>query len=347
MFLFRLLAFLCAGLAALAAAFGLSRQLGAENFLFIFSVVFIAVLLAAEIFFYFSVEKEVKELAAIIHQLKRSLKTSWKHKHSMMRNPIKGIRDEIVLYALQKQHEIDELRKTELIRKEFVADISHELKTPIFAAQGYVQTLMDGAMNDKDVSHKFLKRAAKSLDQLDLLVQDLLTLARVESGEIAMNKVVFDLAKVCEEVCEQLEDKAEKHKVHLKTSFDSKKVMAVGDSKRIEQVMINLISNAIHHSGEHGKVQIKLQEQDKYVSVKVIDNGEGIAEEHLKKIFERFYRIDKSRSRHTGGTGLGLAIAKQILEKHGAHISVESELGKGSAFSFRLPKQMKSYEVKI
>lgn len=347
MLLFRLLVLLCAGLAALVAAFGLFWQFGIDFFGPAFLIVFLASLLVTGIIFHFAIYREVEALSSTINQLRRSLKATWKSKNPQTRNPIKGVRDEMVLYALQKQNDIDELKKTELIRKEFVADISHELKTPIFAAQGYVQTLMDGAMDDKEVRTRFLKRAAKSLDQLDLLVQDLLTLARVESGEIAMNKEVFDLAKVCEEVCDQLEDRADKHKVHLKTSFDSKKVLAVGDSKRIEQVMMNLVSNAIYHTSEHGKVQIKLQEQDKYVSVKVIDNGEGIAEEHLKKIFERFYRIDKSRSRHTGGTGLGLAIVKQVLEKHGARISVQSELGKGSSFSFRLPKKMNLYEVKI
>lgn len=346
MFLFRLLVLLCSGMVAVAASLGLYWK-GIENFWLTFSVVFPAALMVTGMVFYFAVYQPAEALRATVNQLKRSLKTNRKNKNSVSRNPIKKVRDEMVLYALQKQNDIDTLHKTELIRKEFVADISHELKTPIFAAQGYIQTLMDGAMDDKEVRNKFLKRAVKSLDQLDLLVQDLLTLARLESGEIEMNREVFDLAKVCEEVCDQLEDRAGKYKVNLKKSFDSKKILAVGDSKRIEQVMMNLISNAIHHSNEHGKVQIKLQVHDRHVSVKVIDNGEGIAQEHLKKIFERFYRVDKSRSRHTGGTGLGLSIVKQLLEKHGARISVESELGKGSTFSFRLPRQINSYEVKI
>lgn len=216
--------------------------------------------------------------------------------------------------------------------------MSHELKTPIFAAQGFVHTLLDGAVNDKSVRNKFLKKAAKSLDGLDALVQDLLTLSQIETGQIKMHFESIDLAKLTEEVFEQLEDKAKKRNIRLKVETDTRPVIVYADWQRIFQVMSNLVSNAIKHSYEGGEVVVWFEIGKKNVTTHVRDYGEGIPAEHLPRIFERFYRVDKSRSREKGGTGLGLAIVKHILENHNTKAEVKSEPEKGSDFSFKLPR---------
>jgi two-component system phosphate regulon sensor histidine kinase PhoR len=188
------------------------------------------------------------------------------------------------------------------------------------------------------VRGKFLKKAAKSLDGLDALVQDLVTLSHIETGQIKMHFETIDLYELTEEVIEQLEDKAEKRNIKLQIEGDKHKVLVYADWQRISQVMTNLISNAIKHSFEGGDVTVIFENSKKNVHVHVKDYGEGIPAEHITRIFERFYRVDKSRSREKGGTGLGLAIVKHILENHKTKAEVESSPGKGSDFSFKLPR---------
>ena len=253
-------------------------------------------------------------------------------------NPLKTINEEIYSFADLKQKEIDELRKLEAFRREFIADVSHELKTPIFAAQGFVHTLLDGAVNDKTVRTKFLKKAAKSLDGLDVLVQDLLTLSHIETGQIKMHFENIDLYKLTEEVFEQFEGKADKKDVALRIEGPSQKVTVYADWQRISQVMTNLISNAIKHSHDDSEVVVSFEVSKKNITTLVRDFGEGIPVDHQARIFERFYRVDKSRSREKGGTGLGLAIVKHILDGHNTKAEVESTPGKGSTFSFKLPR---------
>ena len=260
-------------------------------------------------------------------------------------DPFEKLNEEIGAFALLKQKEIDELKKLEAFRKEFIADVSHELKTPIFAAQGFVHTLLDGAVNDKNVRGKFLKKAAKSLDGLDSLVQDLLTLSQIETGDIKMKFDRVDLYSLCEEVIDQLEDKAEQKKISVKLIPDKHaKIWVHADEKRIEQVVTNLVSNAINYTTEGGSVTVSFDVGKKNVATYVTDTGEGIPQQHLQRIFERFYRVDKSRSRERGGTGLGLAIVKHILEGHSSKAEVESEVGKGSTFSFKLSRSKEDHE---
>lgn len=241
-------------------------------------------------------------------------------------------------YVLQKQREIEDLKKMEAFRKDFIADVSHELKTPIFAAQGFVHTLLDGAIKEKGVGKKFLKKAAKSLDGLDMLVQDLLTLSHIETKQIKMRLEEVDLYAMTEDVFEQFKGKHNKKEIALSIEGRMRKVLVLADRQRIFQVMTNFISNAIKHSEEGGEVIVSFSVRKKSVITRVKDFGEGIAPEHINRIFERFYRVDKSRSREKGGTGLGLAIVKHILEGHGTRAEVESEPGKGSTFSFKLPR---------
>lgn len=255
-------------------------------------------------------------------------------------NPLKRIDREISSFAKSKEKEIEELKERENFRREFIADVSHELKTPIFAAQGFVHTLLDGAINDKEVRKKFLKKAAKSLDALDLLVQDILTISQIESGEIKMHFENFDMRGICNEILDQLDGKAERKGVELKMSKKYKEPIIVrGDYRRIYQVMLNLISNAIKYTKNGGQAKISFEElgEDK-IQIAVRDNGRGIPESDISRIFERFYRVDKSRSREKGGTGLGLSIVKHILESHDSEIFVDSEYKVGSTFYFYLNK---------
>ena len=251
-----------------------------------------------------------------------------------------NIKEALISYVDLKQLEIDQLKRVATYRQEFLADISHELKTPIFAAQGYVHTLLDGAIEDPQVKMRFLKKAAKSLDGLDVLVQDLLTLSRLETGQIKMDVQPFNLYELALEVFEQLEDKAKRKEVKL--GFGSgvyKDVMVSGDYHRIFQVLRNLVLNGINYTDE-GRVIIDFVPSRDRVTIHVKDNGRGIPPEHIDRIFQRFYRVEKSRTKTTnrGGTGLGLAIVKHILEQHGSQIRVKSTLDKGSDFYFDLPK---------
>jgi len=299
-----------------------------------FSVSYLTVYVILE----FLVFREINRIHKLLTKVRKKELTGLEVKQSGSLNPLRGINEEISAFAALKQKEIDELRKLEQFRKEFVANVSHELKTPIFAAQGFIHTLLDGAMNDKQVREKFLKKAAKSMDGLDNLVQDLLTLSQMETGDIKMRLDYFDLFQVCTEVFDQLEGRARKKDIRLRLQDPHHKLMVYADAQRISQVVSNLVSNAISYTPEGGEATISFDVMKKNVTTQVSDTGEGIPEEHLTRIFERFYRVDKSRSREKGGTGLGLAIVKHILEGHNTKAEVESTIGKGTRFSFKLPR---------
>src|SRR4051812_45817168 len=275
-----------------------------------FSVSYLLVFVVLE----FLIFREINKIYKLMGKLKKKELSHIDKEKPNALNPLKKINEDIYSFADLKQKEIDELKKLEAFRKEFIADVSHELKTPIFAAQGFVHTLLDGAVNDKAVRNKFLKKAAKSLDGLDMFVQDLLTLSHIETGQIKMHFEKVDLYSLTEEVFEQFEGKPERKEVRLRIESNSKNVMVYADWQRISQVMTNLISNAIKHSHDGGEVIVHFETTKKSVIVKVKDFGEGIPAEHINRIFERFYRVDKSRSREKGGTGMGLAIVKHILE---------------------------------
>lgn len=282
--------------------------------------------------------REINKIYKMMEKLRRKELSGIDDEKTGKFNPLGKINEEIHTFATLKQKEIDELIKLENFRREFVADVSHELKTPIFAAQGFVHTLLDGAVNDKNVRNKFLKKAAKSLDGLDALVQDLLTLSQIETGDIKMHFENFDLFRLCEDALDQFEEKAEKKKIALTLNDEHRRIMVYADRQRISQVITNFVSNAINYTPEGGNVTIEFDVGKKNVTTFVSDNGEGIPELHLDRIFERFYRVDKSRSREKGGTGLGLAIVKHILEGHHSRPEVSSQVGKGSTFSFKLPR---------
>ncbi len=287
----------------------------------------------------FLVFREINKIYKMMDKLRKQELGNISKQKSGAFNPLQNINEEIYSFATLKQKEIDELKKLEAFRKEFIADVSHELKTPIFAAQGFVHTLLDGAVNDKNVRTRFLKKAAKSLDGLDILVQDLLTLSQIETGDIKMRFESIDLNKLCLEVMEQFEDKTEKKKIKLKLLSDHhQKISAFADWQRITQVMTNLVANAVNYTPDGGEVTITFDVGKKNITTFIADTGDGIPAQHIARIFERFYRVDKSRSREKGGTGLGLAIVKHILEGHNSKAEVQSTVGKGSIFSFKLPR---------
>lgn len=299
-----------------------------------FSIAYLSIFVVLE----FLIFREINTLRRMMGKLKKKELSKIDKQKPGTINPLKSIHEEIFSFAELKQKEIDELKKLEAFRREFIADVSHELKTPIFAAQGFVHTLLDGAVNDKTVRLKFLRKAAKSLDGLDMLVQDLLTLSHIETGQIKMHFEYIDMYQLTEEVFEQFEGKADRKDVRLRIEGTSRRVKVYADWQRISQVMTNLISNAIKHSFEGSEVVVDFEPHKKNIIIKVIDFGEGIPDAHQHRIFERFYRVDKSRSREKGGTGLGLAIVKHILDGHNTKAEVKSEPGKGSTFSFKLPR---------
>jgi two-component system phosphate regulon sensor histidine kinase PhoR len=286
----------------------------------------------------FLIFREINKIYKMMGKLRKKELSGLTKEQSAALNPLQKINEEIYSFATLKQKEIDELKKLEAFRKEFIADVSHELKTPIFAAQGFVHTLLDGAVNDKNVRGKFLKKAAKSLDGLDVLVQDLLTLSQIETGDIKMRFEHIDLYKLSHEVIDQFEEKAVKKNIRLKLEGGNHKIAVYADWQRINQVLTNLVSNAINYTPEGGEVVVSFDVGKKNVTTFITDTGEGIPPQHLSRIFERFYRVDKSRSREKGGTGLGLAIVKHILEGHNSKPEVDSTLGKGSMFSFKLQR---------
>lgn len=247
---------------------------------------------------------------------------------------------DVQTFAKNKQLQIKNLNLREDYRREFLGNISHELKTPLFTVQGYLLTLEGGAINDKKISKKYIKRANKGVERLIAIVKDLDLISKLESADLSLNKEPFDVVAMVQNVFELLEMKAKKRNITL--TFNKKyrfPIMAVGDEERIEQVLTNLLVNSIKYGKIDGTTTVNIEplRKDKLL-VKVKDDGEGIEAKHLPRIFERFYRVDSSRSREQGGSGLGLAIVKHIIEAHDEAIFVESEFKKGSTFSFTLEK---------
>jgi len=247
---------------------------------------------------------------------------------------------EIDKYAKNKKLEIETLIVREEYRKEFLGNVSHELKTPLFTVQGYLETLLDGAIHDENVSEKYLNRANKGLERLIYIVNDLDMITKLEVGDLQLNIAEFDIVELVESVFDLLEMKAAKKKISLIFDIDYKEpIMVTADKERIQQVLSNLIVNSIKYGEDKGTTEVSIENLIKNkVIVRVTDNGEGISKTNIPRLFERFYRVDKSGSRKVGGSGLGLSIVKHIIEAHDERIYIESEFGVGSEFSFTLEK---------
>jgi two-component system phosphate regulon sensor histidine kinase PhoR len=247
---------------------------------------------------------------------------------------------EVQKFATDKKLEIETLKVREEYRREFLGNVSHELKTPLFTVQGYLSTLLDGGMKDKTIRKKYLERAEKGVERLIYIVQDLDMMAKLENGDINIDAGSFDIIQVVQNVFDLLEMEASKKDILL--LFDrkhSKPIIVHGDQEKIEQVILNLIVNSIKYGKEKGSTEVGIEDLvNNKIIVRITDNGEGIEKHNIPRLFERFFRVDKSGARSEGGSGLGLSIVKHIIEAHGEKIYVESEYKKGSEFSFTLEK---------
>ncbi len=247
---------------------------------------------------------------------------------------------EIKDYDSKRKSEFSEMKKLESFRREFIGNLAHEIKTPLFTSQSYILTLLDGAIKDENVNIKYLKTASKAIDRLNLIVKDLDLITKIESGESILNKNKFDIINLTENVFEMLEFTAKKKKIKLTVNKDKGlETKVIADKEKIEQVLTNLIDNSIKYGKDYGTTEIVIQSlnEDKII-IRVTDNGVGFKKENYTRIFERFFRVDRSGSRSAGGSGLGLAIVKHIIDAHDEKIYVESEFGVGSEFSFTLEK---------
>lgn len=234
------------------------------------------------------------------------------------------------------EDEIQELKEMESYRREFIGNVSHELKTPIFSVQGFTETLLDGALEDESVNQTFLKKILHNVNRLENLARDLSTITKIETDELEMSSEAFDISEVFEETLESVEVRAEENNITLRQEIDPDLPPVYGDRDRIRRVLVNLADNAIKYNEDGGRVTLQAFLHEDDVQVQVADDGIGIPDEHLSRLTERFYRVDKSRSRNQGGTGLGLAIVKHILAAHDRTLHVNSTPGEGSTFYFTL-----------
>lgn len=254
---------------------------------------------------------------------------------------VEKISEELTAWADDNDKEIARLKQTEKFRKQYLGNVAHELKTPIFNIQGYISTLLDGGLEDELINRKYLERAEKSIDRLINIVNDLDTISKLESDMNRLKNDKFDIVALAKEIADQLEIEASKRKIRISVKgadYLPSPFWVTADKHYIGQVLVNLIINSIHYGKEGGTTRIKFRDMMDKILVEVEDTGVGISKEDIPRIFERFYRVDKGRSREQGGTGLGLAIVKHIIEAHGERINVRSELGVGTTFAFTLKK---------
>ena len=281
------------------------------------------------------IHNKIKLIYRAIHRLKT--KKGDEDKLDMGVDVLSEVKDEVLNWARDKKKEIDELKNQEAFRREFIGNLAHELKTPIFSIQGYILTLLEGGLEDPNVNRDFLNRAARGVERMTRLIEDLDLVSKIESQKMDLSFEKFNLAELVEEVIDSLELKAKAKHIKLKL-LQEKPILVYADRDKTEQVFINLIANSINYGKQNGKTEIRFFDLDENIMVEVADDGIGISKENLPRLFERFYRVDKSRSRNAGGTGLGLSIVKHIIEGHNQTLDVRSTEKVGSTFSFTLSK---------
>lgn len=281
---------------------------------------------------------KIKLIYKIIQGSKSTARGGNESLSDLLETDLNEVNDQVVQWARNTESEIQNLKNLEVYRRNYLGNISHELKTPIFSIQGYLHTLMDGGLNDEKINMRYIERAAANADRLQHIVDDLEVINKLEDESI-LDLSNFDIKDLVEEVFRDLEMLAKQKKIKLGFEKNAgSPYMVVADRERIRQVLINLITNSIKYGKDKGKTTISFHDLAEKVMVDVSDNGIGIGEKHVNHVFDRFYRVDTSRSRKLGGSGLGLSIVKHILEAHNQRIQVKSEAGKGSTFSFTLDK---------
>ncbi len=254
---------------------------------------------------------------------------------------VENIGEELTAWADTNDKEIARLKESERFRKQYLGNVAHELKTPIFNIQGYISTLLDGGLEDELINRKFLERAEKSIDRLINIVNDLDTISKLESSMNRLQMEQFDIVALAREIAEQAEMEADRKHIRIRVKGAGNlpsPFWVLADKHYVGQVLVNLIINSIHYGREGGTTNVRFRDMLDRILIEVEDNGQGIGKEDIPRIFERFYRTDKGRSREQGGTGLGLAIVKHIVDAHGEHVAVRSEPGVGTTFSFTLKK---------
>lgn len=302
--------------------------------LIIFLGAYLLVLYTLQAFIY----RKIKLIYKFIYQTKASKKEEFYYKNILPQKSIDEVQDDVENWARLRKEEIELLQQNEAYRKEFLQNLSHELKTPIFAIQGYVDTLLSGALEKPEVNKKFLQSASRNIERLVNLVDDLDAISRLESGEQLFIKSSFVIQELLKEVYESLAIRADEKEIKCSIKKGCEQPLQVyADKEKIRQVLINLVDNAIKYGKQGGSIESSFYKVDgARVLIEISDDGAGIAEEHLNRIFERFYRTDLARSRKVGGSGLGLAICKHIIEAHGQSIHVRSKIDVGSTFGFTL-----------
>jgi len=289
----------------------------------------------------FMLKRYINDKIDPLYKIIRETSTKEKKKQAELKSNkdiIGNARFEVEEWAKNQTKEIARLKEMERYRKEFDGNVSRELKTPIFNIQGYILTLLEGGIDDPKINQLYLKRTEKSIDRMISIVEDLESINKLESGEMKLNIESFNLVKMVEEVIDMEMLMANERKIQLEFEKPEKPVKVSADKKRIMEVLTNLVANAIKYGKRKGYVKISFYDLHDNIMVEVSDNGIGIEKEHLPRIFERFYRVDKSRSREQGGTGLGLSIVKHIIEAHQQTINVKSVLDEGTTFTFTLEK---------
>ncbi len=310
---------------------------------FYFAISLVIATIVSYVVFYYLLEKYVYTKIKIIYKMIHSLKLGKDLKDALGEyvspDPINDVEQEVKEWARDKKLEIDELKKQEKFRREFLSNISHEFKTPIFAIEGYVEALKDGALQDPEHAENFLNKVSSNVERLSVLITDLNEISKLETGEIPINYERFELTALVKEVMESLELKAAKHKINLvfKEKYDIP-TWVKADREKIRQVLINLLGNSFKYGKENGHTAITIFSLHDQYLIEITDDGVGVHEEHLPRLFERFYRTEISRSRQIGGSGLGLAIVKHIVEAHHQAIHVRSTPNLGSTFGFTLEK---------
>ena len=279
--------------------------------------------------------KEVDEIKYIVSSIRQSKYQS--SEEIVLSKHLSGLENEIKEMFEKAKSDIEYLERLQRMRSQFLANVSHELRTPIFSIQGYLETLLNGAMDDPKVNKHFLQKADQHTVNLSNLLNDLIDISMIESGEMRMSYRYFDINHFIKNIIEEFSLMAEEKKIRLTFNPTNESLQVCGDKEKLRQVFVNLLQNAIKYTDE-GSVEILIEGEKKFVNIAIKDTGIGIPEEDLNRVFERFYRVDKARSRAVGGTGLGLAIVKHIIEAHNSKIIVQSKLGEGSVFSFKLKK---------
>lgn len=297
-------------------------------------IIFISSFVTSSLIFYWYVRQRIQN----IYQMMDNLKTSSGNK-LMKKDMMNVVEADVVDWATKRQAEIDRLKETEQYRKEFIGNLAHELKTPVFSVQGYILTLLEGGLEDESINRKFLQKAFKGIERITTVIEDMDTITRIESGMLELDLTRFDIIDLIQDVFYELEEKAKERGIRLKIENKNGPTSYVkADRSKIIQVVYNLINNSINYGNDNGETVVIIKPLKDKVQISVKDNGLGIDKEHHARLFERFYRVEKSRSRNKGGSGIGLAIVKHIMEAHQEPIKVESEIGKGTVFTFQLTK---------